>query len=123
MSEQIEVVRDDEKQQYEITVDGRVAGVTTYEPDEQGRLVFPHTEIDPAYGGRGLGSKLVGEALADAAQRGETVVPECPFVVKYLRENEVPGLEVAWREGGAADGVDAPATEKLPGDEGVGSAV
>jgi predicted GNAT family acetyltransferase len=50
---------------------------------------------------------LVGEALADVAARGETVVPVCPFVVKYLRGNDVEGLDVAWRptsdDAGSAD--------------------
>lgn len=123
MSEQIEVVRNDERQQYEIIVDGTVAGVTAFEPDAEGRLVFPHTVIDPAFGGRGLGSTLVGGALADVAARGETVVPVCPFVVKYLQKNEVPGLDVQWRERDVEVAEHAPTDEKLPGDEGVGSAL
>lgn len=104
------VTRNDEKSRYEIHVGDTLAGFATFEVDEQGRAVYDHTEIDHAFAGRGLGSVLVGEALADAAARGETVVPVCPFVVKYLRRNEVPGLDVAWRptagEGGS-DEVDA----------------
>lgn len=91
------VVRNDERNRYEILIDDTVAGFTVIEPDEQGRTVLPHTQIDPAYSGRGLGEALVGEALADLAERGDTVVPVCPFVVKYVRNNEVPGLEVSWR--------------------------
>ena len=34
--------------------------------------------------------------MADSARRGETVVPHCPVVAKYLRENEVPGLTIEW---------------------------
>ncbi len=30
--------------------------------------------------------------MADVAARGETVVPHCPVVARYLRKNDVPGL-------------------------------
>lgn len=91
------VTRNDEKKRYEIHVDDTVAGYTEFRIDDEGRLVFPHTKIDPAFAGRGLGSALVGAALADVAARGETVVPVCPFVVKYVRDNDVPGLTVHCR--------------------------
>lgn len=91
------VVRNDDKRRYEIRLGDTVAGFTLFRPDEKGRLVFPHTEIDPAFGGRGLGAELVGSALQDVAARGESVVPVCPFVVKYLRTHEVDGLDVHWR--------------------------
>ncbi|MFT3797994.1 GNAT family N-acetyltransferase [Microbacterium sp.] len=94
MSDEVEVVRNDAEGRYEVLVDGVVAGFTEFRADEEGRLVFPHTEVDPAYGGRGLGSTLVGGAMKDAAARGETVVPVCPFVVKYVDTHDVPGLKV-----------------------------
>ncbi|PZU44368.1 MAG: N-acetyltransferase [Microbacterium sp.] len=122
MSENVQVVRNDAREQYQITVDGVVAGVAEFVPDSSGRLIFPHTEIDPAFGGRGLGSVLVGEAMADAAARGETVVPVCPFVVKYLKSHDVPGLEINWRPRDVEVAEEAPTDEKLPADEGVGRA-
>ena len=122
MSDAVQVVRNDEKSRYEVTVDGTVAGFTVFEPDAAGRVVFPHTEVDPAFGGRGLGSALVAGAMADEAARGETVVPVCPFVAKYLKANEVPGLGIHWRERDVETATYAPTDEKLPGDEGDGSA-
>jgi uncharacterized protein len=97
ISEEITVVRNDEKRRYEIHLGDTVAGFTDFRPDAHGRLIFPHTEIDPAFGGRGLGSRLVAEALVDVAARGETVVPVCPFVVRYLHAHTVDGLDVHWR--------------------------
>lgn len=91
------VIRNDEKRRYEIHMDGTLAGYTEFRVDDEGRLVFPHTKIDPAFAGRGLGGALVGEALADVAARGETAVPVCPFVVKYVRDHDVPGLTIHWR--------------------------
>lgn len=84
------------KERYEIHLGEERAGFATATPAEGDRLVFAHTVIDPAFGGRGLGKILVGEALADVARRGLIVVPECPFVVKYLQENEVAGLIIDW---------------------------
>ncbi|WP_298943832.1 GNAT family N-acetyltransferase [uncultured Microbacterium sp.] len=104
------VTRNDDKERYDIHLDEVVAGFTEFRVDDHGRLVFPHTEIDPAFAGRGLGGTLVGHAMADLAARGETVVPVCSFVVKYLRENDVAGLDVAWRptaDDAGSDRVDA----------------
>lgn len=111
------VTRNDDKDRYDITVDGTTAGCAHFRVDDRGRYVFDATKVDPAFGGRGLGTMLVSEALGDVARRGDVVVPECPFVVKFLKENEVAGLVVDWRdspEGGegaqdAATGTEPPA--------------
>ncbi|HAN23191.1 MAG TPA: N-acetyltransferase, partial [Microbacterium ginsengisoli] len=34
----------------------------------------------------------------DEAARGTTIVPLCPFVVRYLERTEVAGLVIAWPE-------------------------
>lgn len=96
LNEQVKVSRDDEQSRYEISVGDVLGGYLEFVPDSHGRLVLPDTQIDPAFKGRGLGTKLVAAAMADAAQRGDTVVPDCPFVVRYLRENDVPGLTIDW---------------------------
>ena len=95
-TEQITVTRNDEEHRYEVHVGDVLAGFTTFRIDSRGRLLFPHTEVDPAFRGRGLAQAVVSEAMTDAARRGETVVPLCPVVVRYLRENEVPGLDIDW---------------------------
>ena len=117
----VHVVRSDEKERYEITVDGGVAGFAEFVLASPGRVIYPHTEIDPAFGGRGLGTTLVADAMADLARRGEAVVPVCPFIVKYLKENDVPGLDIRWRPRDVEVAEQAGADEKLPGDEGVGT--
>ena len=92
------VTRNDEDHRYEVHVDDVLAGFTKFRIDARGRLHFPHTEVDPAFRGRGLAQAVVGEAMADAARRGETVVPHCPVVRAYLQKHEVPGLTVEWPE-------------------------
>lgn len=43
-----------------------------------------HAEVPPALGGRGLGTRLVREALELIRSRGERIVPVCPFVVSFV---------------------------------------
>lgn len=71
------------ERRYEITDEGALAGFAAYRLGD-GRIEFTHTEIDPAYQGRGLASRLVGEALADARRRGLAVWPHCGFVRGYV---------------------------------------
>ncbi|MFC7844375.1 GNAT family N-acetyltransferase [Streptomyces sp. NPDC001046] len=82
-----DVQRVDERQRYEIHVDGRRAGLTAYR-DRGEQRVFFHTEIDDAFAGRGLASELVGRALADVRASGKRIVPVCPYVAKYLKKHE-----------------------------------
>jgi predicted GNAT family acetyltransferase len=80
---QATVERNDTRNRYEISYDGRPAGFAEYE--QQGdRTVFVHTEIDDAFSGKGLGSVLAAHALDDTARRGNTIVAECPFIKSYL---------------------------------------
>jgi predicted GNAT family acetyltransferase len=92
----ITVTRNDETHRYELRVGDALAGFTEFIKDTHGRLVFPHTLVDPAFRGQGLAGIVVERAMEDVASRGETVVPRCPVVSKYLREYEVPGLTVEW---------------------------
>ena len=63
--------------------DGRLAGFARY-ARRPGRIFFVHTEIDPAFEGRGMGSKLAAGALDAVRATGEHVVPLCPFVAHYI---------------------------------------
>jgi len=100
MDDTLTVTRNDAAGRYEIHVGDVLGGFTEFEADGRGRLAFPHTEVDPAFKGKGLGTILVGEAMKDVAARDETVVPLCPFVRRFLRETEVPGLTVVWPRAG-----------------------
>jgi uncharacterized protein len=79
----VEVEDNPELHRYEIRLDGEVAGFATYRLRD-GVVVFRHTEIDPAYEGHGLGSRLARAALDDVRASGRSVVPLCPFVKSYI---------------------------------------
>lgn len=55
-------------------------------PGTQDRI-FVHTEVDEAFGGRGLAGLLVREALDDSIRRSITVVPVCPVFARHLKEH------------------------------------
>jgi hypothetical protein len=78
------VVDAPERSRFEIDVDGRLAGFAAYRRDDPELIVFTHTEIDDAFGGRGLGTTLVRAALDAARDRGLAVRPDCPFVRAYV---------------------------------------
>jgi predicted GNAT family acetyltransferase len=78
---------------FEVLVDGNVAGVVTYH-DRGSRRSFLHTEIDPAYEGHGLGSRLVRHVLDDARTNGYDVLPHCPFVRAYIDEHRTDYLDL-----------------------------
>src|SRR6476469_5294165 len=52
-----------ESDRFVISVEGQKVGFTEY-VDRDGQRVFPHTEVLDEFGGRGLATILVGEALA-----------------------------------------------------------
>jgi predicted GNAT family acetyltransferase len=72
-----------DRDRYELRLGDELVGFAQYRLDG-GSLAIPHTEIDPNYSGRGLGSSLVRTVLDDARSRELTVVPYCPFVRDYI---------------------------------------
>lgn len=96
LEELITVTRNDKTHRYELHIGEVLAGFTMFRIDAEGRVNFPHTEVDPAFRGRGLAQRIAADAMADVAARGETVVPHCPVIAAYLRAHEVPGLTIEW---------------------------
>lgn len=82
----ISVAEDGGQSRFEIRVDGELAGFTTYEQRE-GAYAFLHTEIDPAYEGRGLGSRLIGDTLDQVRDRGASIQPHCSFVRGFVERH------------------------------------
>jgi hypothetical protein len=75
-----------EKGRFEVRVDGRAVGLASYHVDG-GTMTLPHTEVDPAVGGQGLGTALVAGVLQAARERGLHVLPYCSFVRRYIEQH------------------------------------
>lgn len=82
----IEVRDNKDRFRYEIVVDGIVAGFVQYNV-RGGRMILVHTEIDDAYEGKGLGTKLATGTLDDLRRRGLLIVPVCPFIESYIQRH------------------------------------
>jgi predicted GNAT family acetyltransferase len=80
------VVDNRREERYELWVGDDLAGVIEYESDP-GVVVLVHTEVDSAFEGRGLASRLIAEALRDIRERSLKVDPICPFVEAYLERH------------------------------------
>ncbi len=63
-----------------------LAGVLTYQLT--GAIIaYTHTQVDPAFEGRGVGSALARAAMDDARDKSRMVVPICPFLSGWLDQH------------------------------------
>jgi predicted GNAT family acetyltransferase len=82
----ITVVDVPERGRFEIRDGDRCVGLASYHV-EGDVMTLPHTEVDPAMGGRGLGTRLVRGVLTAARERNLHVLPYCSFIRKYLLDH------------------------------------
>jgi predicted GNAT family acetyltransferase len=71
---------------YEVRIDGELAGILEYVV-KRNRIALAHTEVLPAFEGRGIAGRLAKFALDDARRRGLGVIVLCPFVRVYLERH------------------------------------
>jgi predicted GNAT family acetyltransferase len=75
-----------ERRRFEAFVDGELAGFAEYTLGKD-LIVFPHTEVDPAFEGKGVGGALARAALDSARERGLAVLATCPFIAGWMRRH------------------------------------
>lgn len=83
---EITVIDDPQEQRYTARDGDTMAGLLAYRAAAD-VLVLTHTEVDPSYEGRGVGSRLVREVLDDVRARDLRVVPRCPFVQGWIERH------------------------------------
>jgi predicted GNAT family acetyltransferase len=81
---QTEVSTEDGK--YTIAVEGKTVGFAAF-ADRGDERVFYHTEVDPEFGGRGLATILIEEALTATRAAGRRIVPVCPMVAGVIEKH------------------------------------
>ena len=72
-------------ERFTITEDGHEAELT-YRV-ESDRITLLHTGVPDELGGRGIGGKLVEQAVAKAREEGLTIVPSCSFAKGWLEKH------------------------------------
>ncbi|MFF7006402.1 GNAT family N-acetyltransferase [Streptomyces fimicarius] len=75
-----------DESRYEIFDGDERAGFVEYHRFRD-EIAFLHTEIDPRFGGRGLGGTLARSVLDGARKQELTVLPFCPFIRGWLRKH------------------------------------
>lgn len=71
---------------FTVSVEGAIVGFTEFADRDDLRIFF-HTEVDAAFGGRGLGTIVVAQALDATRAEGKTVAPICELVAAYVGKN------------------------------------
>lgn len=80
------VVHVEDRQRYEIRVDGTTAGYLRADVDDD-VVDLPHTIVFGAYEGMGLASTLVRGVLDDLRARDKRVVATCPVVAHFVEKH------------------------------------
>ena len=73
-------------QHYEIHEGDELLGWIVYR-ESDGVVTMIHTDVEPKWEGKGVGSELARGALEDVRARGLKVNPLCPFVAAYMRRH------------------------------------
>lgn len=80
----VDVTRNEDARRYEARIGDALAGFAEYQRTDE-LVIFTHTEVDPAYEGRGVGSALARYALDEVRAEGtHQVMPLCPFIKAWI---------------------------------------
>jgi uncharacterized protein len=84
VSDDVVVTRNEDEQRWEARVDGELAGIAAYQLTDK-LIVFTHTEVEPAFEGRGIAGVLARTALDAVADEGtRKVMPLCPYIKAWI---------------------------------------
>ena len=85
-SGELRVIDNPAERRYEALMGDRLAGMAEYRMAGN-RVIFTHTETDPAFAGQGIASRLARGALDDVRSRGLVMTPKCPFIAAYVQRH------------------------------------
>lgn len=78
----LDIIHNEQAKRFETMVEDQMGYISYQERGDT--LVYDHTIVPQALGGRGIGSKLVKHALDYAHEHNKKVVPQCSFVSVYI---------------------------------------
>lgn len=84
MADDVVVTNNPDEKRYEARLGDALAGFAEYQLTDE-LIIFTHTEVDPAFEGKGVGSALAKFALDDVREAGtRKVMPLCPFIKGWI---------------------------------------
>lgn len=81
----LNVVKNDENNRFELTVDGFTAFIDFKEKDNVIKLI--HTESPPELAGRGVATALIEKTLIYLEENNYKLIPLCPLVFAYIKRH------------------------------------
>jgi hypothetical protein len=63
-------------------------GSMTYSIAGPELIIIDHTDVDPAYNGKGVGKQLLYKIVEMARQKNIKIIPLCPFAASMFRKKE-----------------------------------
>jgi uncharacterized protein len=83
----VTVTNNPDQSRYEARLDGELAGIAEYQLTER-LIVFTHTQVEPEFEGKGVGTVLARQALDDVrATDVRKVVAKCPFIKSWIEKH------------------------------------
>ena len=81
----IPLVKNDEKNRFEINIDGHYAFIDFKERGD--RISLVHTETEPELAGKGAAAAVVEKTLYYLKENNKTLMPYCPYVFAYIKRH------------------------------------
>jgi predicted GNAT family acetyltransferase len=87
MTETVNIELNEKNGNFNITSEGRKVALMTFVFAGPDKIIIDHTEVSPAFNGKGLGKKLVEKAVEVAREKNWKIIPLCPFAKKTFDRN------------------------------------
>ena len=76
------------KGRFVIKSNNAIAGEMTYSWAGTDKFIIDHTEVGTEFGGKGLGRKLLMEAVAFARKKNVKIIPLCPYAKSVFDKDD-----------------------------------
>jgi predicted GNAT family acetyltransferase len=80
------VLHQPQQHRFAVVDQGKLAAEMSYSPLGDDRMIIDHTDVDPGYGGQGLGYQLVDAAVEHAWATQRKILPLCPFAASVFKK-------------------------------------
>jgi predicted GNAT family acetyltransferase len=87
MTDTVNIEFNEKNGNFNITTEGRKIALMTFVFAGPDKIIIDHTEVSPAFNGKGLGKKLVEKAVEVAREKNWKIIPLCPFAKKTFDRN------------------------------------
>jgi predicted GNAT family acetyltransferase len=87
MTDTVNIEFNEKNGNFNITSEGKKVAIMTFVFAGPDKIIIDHTEVSPAFNGKGLGKKLVEKAVEVAREKNWKIIPLCPFAKKTFDRN------------------------------------